>query len=447
MISPFFIFVFMKEFIFYTPIITSRIKYVLKLFFKDVYQLNYKIVDDVNIFKESTSIKINYSKNKIDENEVFVESSGMLTEKDIKKLDLRFFKLNDVEYLFKSTLQESYLHDVFSSIFYLVSRYEEYLPHLKDNYGRFLPEESIAYQKNFLHKPIVNIWMKKFIDYVEISFPLFVIKKPNFKFISTIDVDNAFLFKGKGFLRSIGTICKSFFNFKNLMYAFSVLRKQRKDPFDTYSFQFNLQKKYKIDVRYFILLGNYGVNDKNLSHTNSSLISLVKRLADFAPVGIHPSFASNLDINIIQTEIQRLEEIQKREVKFSRQHFLQLSLPETYKKLCALGINEDFTMGYSSKLGFRAGISSPFSFYDLDMEQTLPIKVFPFCITDHVLRFNLKIDSNAVISEIQDMINEVKGINGTLIIRWHNDTFSNFGLWKDWKNVYEDIVKLINEIK
>ena len=37
MISPFFIFVFMKGFIFYTPIITVRIKYVLKLFFVVIY--------------------------------------------------------------------------------------------------------------------------------------------------------------------------------------------------------------------------------------------------------------------------------------------------------------------------------------------------------------------------------------------------------------------------
>mgnify|MGYP004173554969 FL=1 len=34
-----------------------------------------------------------------------------------------------------------------------------------------------------------------------------------------------------------------------------------------------------------------------------------------------------------------------------------------------LAINEDFTMRYSSKLEFRAGIASLFNFYDLDMEQ------------------------------------------------------------------------------
>ena len=109
----------------------------------------------------------------------------------------------------------------------------------------------------------------------------------------------------------------------------------------------------------------------------------------------------------------------------------------------SLGITEDFTMGYASILGFRAGIASPFSFYDLDMEQALPIKIFPFAITDDILRFNLKLEADCVINEIQDIVNSVKQVNGTLITVWHNNTFSNFGMWKGWKNVYEEVIKFI----
>ncbi len=222
-----------------------------------------------------------------------------------------------------------------------------------------------------------------------------------------------------------------------------MLFQKRKDPFDTYSLQFNLQKKYNIDVKYFVLLGDYGLNDKNLSYSNSNVISLVKRLADLALVGVHPSFGSNAEISVLQKEIARLEDIQKREVFFSRQHFLQLSLPETYKRLISLGITEDFTMGYASELGFRAGIASPFSFYDLDMEQTLSIKVYPFAITDDILKFNLQLSPEDVNSEIAELVESVKSINGTLISVWHNDTFSNFGVWEGWKNVYEDMIKQI----
>ena len=435
----------MKGIIIYTPKITSRHKYVFKLIFEEIYHISYELADKIEVFQFSEKLKINYSKNRITTDEIFVEADGLLTSRDIAEVNLNFFKENNKEYLFKTSQESSYLHDIFSSVFYMVSRYEEYLPHLKDKFGRYLASESMAYKKEFLRKPVVNIWIQEFVSFIKEFSPRLEIKASSFKYISTIDIDNAYLYKGKGFVRTLAVITRSLlrFDFKNIGFAFSVLFQKRKDPFDTYSLQFNLQKKYNIDVKYFVLLGDYGLNDKNLPYSNSNVISLVKRLADLALVGVHPSFGSNAEISVLQKEITRLEDIQKREVFFSRQHFLQLSFPETYKRLISLGITEDFTMGYASELGFRAGIASPFSFYDLDMEQSLSIKVYPFAITDDILKFNLQLSPEDVNSEIAELVESVKSINGTLISVWHNDTFSNFGVWEGWKNVYEDMIKQI----
>jgi len=234
------------------------------------------------------------------------------------------------------------------------------------------------------------------------------------------------------------------FDIDSLKMAVAVSSKKRKDPFDTYSLQFNLQKKYNLDVRYFVLLGDYGLNDKSISYTNSNFQALIKRLADLAPVGIHPSFGSSINENQLVVEVKRLEDIQKREVTFSRQHFLQLSFPNTYKRLLDVGITNDYTMGYASVLGFRAGISSSFTFYNLDMEQVLPIKVHPFAIVDDTLKFNMQLNPDDVVQKLGEIINEVKEVDGTLISIWHNDTLSDEGVWKGWRNVYEDMVKLIH---
>ena len=145
----------------------------------------------------------------------------------------------------------------------------------------------------------------------------------------------------------------------------------------------------------------------------------------------------------LAVEIKRLEDIQKREVSFSRQHFLQLSLPKTYKRLIEAGITNDFTMGYASALGFRASIASPFTFYSLDTEQILPITIHPFAIIDDTLNFNMKLSADEVIGKISSIIEEVKQVKGTLISIWHNDTFSDEGMWKGWRNVYEEMLKLI----
>ena len=99
-------------------------------------------------------------------------------------------------------------------------------------------------------------------------------------------------------------------------------------------------------------------NDKNITYTSKKFQTLVKTMADYVKVGIHPSWASNADTHKLSKEINRLEAIVNREVIRSRQHFLRLDLPTTYRRLIDLGILQDYTMGYASQVGFRAGTSS-----------------------------------------------------------------------------------------
>ena len=430
----------------YCPKITPRHQYIFKVLFNELYVIDYSLTDDENVFLNSQDVKINYSKNSICTNEFFVESNGLLSEKGLNEIEINVQQINNEPAFFTTSNENAYSFDIFAASFYLISRYEEYLPHLKDKYNRYKAEESLAYKHGFLQKPIVNIWLKQFIGQLQSQFPNLIIQIPKFKYISTIDIDNAYLYKGKGFVRSVAFLLKALgsFDFEAIKMAFQVTLKKRKDPFDTYSLQFNLQKKYNLDVRYFILMGDYGMNDKSISHNNSNLQVLIKRLADLAPVGIHPSFGSNINEKKLAIEVKRLEDIQKREVKFSRQHFLQLSLPKTYKRLIEAGITNDFTMGYASHLGFRAGIASPFTFYNLDMEQIFPMTIHPFAIIDDTLKFNMNLDADEVIEKINGIIEGVKQVNGTLISIWHNDTLSDEGVWKGWRNVYEDMVKLIN---
>ena len=71
------------------------------------------------------------------------------------------------------------------------------------------------------------------------------------------------------------------------------------------------------------------------------------------------------DIEILKKEKMRLENIINTPVTFSRQHFLRLSIPETYQNLIDLDIEEDYTMGYAKYAGFRASTCTPFYFFDL----------------------------------------------------------------------------------
>jgi len=49
--------------------------------------------------------------------------------------------------------------DLFGAAFWLLSRYEEYLPFKTDQFNRFHYKSSIAYQYDFLNVPLINLWL------------------------------------------------------------------------------------------------------------------------------------------------------------------------------------------------------------------------------------------------------------------------------------------------
>ncbi|MBC8265715.1 MAG: polysaccharide deacetylase family protein [Flavobacteriales bacterium] len=427
----------------YIPKITQRHKYIFNLFFCEIYKIKFQLTENVDEFKAFDGAKLNYSNNCF-EDEIFIESIGLLNEKGINQQEISVILENDIPIFFQSQSKASMPFDVFSASFYLVSRYEEYLPFVKDKYQRFQAESSLAYKNDFLQKPMVNIWTKTLIEEIKQKYPSLKIVHPTYNYISTIDIDNAFYYLEKGFVRSIAGLFRSLFSvdFKAIKERTAVLFGKEKDPYDTYAAQLKLQKEYDLEVIYFILLADYGLNDKNISFTKRKFQLLIKHLADYAQIGIHPSYGSNTNFEKLPKEIKRLEGITKREVTKSRQHFLKLTLPETYNQLADLGITDDYTMGFASAIGFRASICSSFTFYNLDTETILPIKIHPFAVMDATLLYYLNLSPEQSIKQINQLIEQVKNVNGTFISLWHNDTFSNYKQWEGWQSVYKEMVKV-----
>ena len=347
------------------------------------------------------------------------------------------------KYFFK-TYHSALPFDLFAASFYLVSRYEEYLPFMPDAFNRFEAENSLAYQYDFLNIPLVNLWINEFEKLLKKKFPLLNFTHKAYSFISSIDIDNAYKYQEKGVMRSIGGYLKSLVSFDkvDLVDRTSVLLGKEKDPFDSYDYQLEIQKKYKLKVIYFFLLGDYGVNDKNHPSNNYGFQKLIKHLADYSLPGIHPSFGSNGNSKQVKIEINRLAKITHRDIFNSRQHFSMLKFPDTYFILQELGITDDYSMGYANFNGFRASYCLPFYWYDLDDELETNLKIHSYCLSETTLRYKDKATPGTVAEFAKPLIDEVKKYNGELITIFHNDTMGTAQDWIDWRYVYEDIVKL-----
>ena len=189
------------------------------------------------------------------------------------------------------------------------------------------------------------------------------------------------------------------------------------------------------------MLADYGVNDKNVPHYHQQFQSLIKHLADYAKVGIHPGFNSNQNVEKLKSEKRRLEKIIHRQVVKSRQHFLILHVPHTYQNLIDNDILEDHSMGYAAHTGFRAGTCTPYRYYDLDLETTTELIVHPFTMMEATLKYYMKLSLEESKEHISQLIAKVKAVDGTFISLWHNETLSNVGLWAGWRDVFSHMVK------
>lgn len=426
----------------YTPKITNRCKYIFHLIFKDILDLDFELVSDLDRFKKYAQAKISYAQQPVGD-ELFIQSHKLLVETGITEQTIQVFESEGAPVFYATGKNSAFPFDPFAAAFFLVSRYEEYLPHIRDKLDRYDAYESIAYKNNFLHRPVVNTWANQIGELLTKKYPGFKIPDRKYKYVSTIDIDNAYAYKEKGVMRSLGGYVRALvhFDFQQISERTRVLLGLQKDPYDTYKLLSDIEQRYKLQPIYFILLGDYADNDKNISPENHNFRSLIKNLADHAKVGIHPSYASSGNKTLLQKEVNRLSSILNREITKSRQHFLKLRFPDTYRNLIELDITDDYTMGYANHIGFRAGICTPFNFYDLDLEVETRLKVHPFAVMEATLKYYMKVDPEEAMEYVKPLIDEVKAVKGVFMSLWHNETLSNDKLWQGWRDVYEDVVK------
>ncbi len=422
----------------YIPQLSPRITYSFKHVFKELLGIDYMICHDLKAFVSYNGPKFSYSRKTI-LSELHVHAVELLFEKGIGSPEVHLSYHKKIPCIFSHTQTSALPFDPFAAIFFFVSRYEEYQVHIRDGHNRYKAKESFAYQNQIIQLPVVDKWALLILEELKNKYPELQYKKRRFKAINTLDIDQTYAIREKGILRIGGIMLKAIlkFNFTELKHIIDVLLKKKKDPFDTFDFIIENLIKYPLIKHYFfILMGEYGEFDKNIHPTNKAFQNLIKSLADYGIVGIHPSYRSNIKREILESEIKQLRTIIHREIKNSRQHFLKLELPKTYQNLVELGIKDEFTMGFAEMNGFRAGTCSSFMFYDLDLEYETPLRIHPFCIMEASLMHYQNLTTKEAKREINQMIEQVRAVQGTFVSIWHNESLSDKDLWKGWQDVY-----------
>ncbi len=426
----------------YTHKITPRLTYVFKHICTRVLGIPVGFTSAVEEFIAHDSLKMSYTRQPLS-NEIFIRSHELLFEQGLSDFDVNVHDWDDTKGFFSASDKSSLPYDIFAASFFLLSRYEEYLPHVKDEYGRFTAAESLAYKHKFLQQPVVDIWAYKLKALLQSQFPEYRFPQKKYTIQPVIDVPMAYYFKQKGLMRIIGGTVSDMahFKLKQLYQRYQTILGFRRDPYDTFKWIINKQKSTQQRFVVFFLIGDYSTYDKNISINSKPFVSLIKSIADYCTVGLKVSFLALEDYEMLKKEKLKLESIINYPVEVSRHSFSKLNLPESYRNLIELEVKHDYTMGYINQLGFRAGTCTPFLFYDLDYEVQTPLQIHSYhCIDYALLNKQSFLDRK---EELERLIKKVKDVNGTFTAVFHNYAFSNEPQWKGFKKLFSIILNSV----
>ncbi len=428
----------------YTGHLHPRLEYTFDTLLDGRLDCPYRIYTEKRPYLQALGPCLNYSSSRLKREECFIPAGGLLREDGIRELELQVEDHAGRPMFFRQQADDADIpFDLPALIFYLLSRYEEYPDRSLDQHGRFPAQASLAWKEGFLDRPLVDEWIWFLADKLHKKFPELRFRKPAFKVLCTYDIDLAWAYRYRPWWQQLMGAGKALATgqWKNLTQRFRVKFGLEEDPFQTFAYLDKLKERFNFPAHYFFLLPLHLKGpDRTLSSGHPRLQALIRNISERYPVGIHPSYYSLDDPARIGSEIQTLLEITGKPVESSRQHYLRLNLPDTYRHLNDAGIKLDFTMGYAAEPGFRAGTSRPFPWYDLEREEPTGLWIHPFQVMDGTLKNYLQLKPEEALPRIKPLIDRTRATGGIFTTLWHNSSFGHTQGWEGWKETYEAIL-------
>lgn len=320
--------------------------------------------------------------------------------------------------------------DIFSSAFFLLSRWEEYVVKEKDQHNRFMAGSSFAGRMNILHRPLVN-------EYAEMLWN--ILKHLGYKgerkigehqFIITHDIDQPIrLMNLKMLVKTAGRDLLMFRDFKGAMLDVFIyfLNKinNKYDPANVYDYFMDLSEKAGVKSQFYFQNSKKTQFDWGFD-VNSKLVQKIfeniKRRGHI--IGFHPSYFTYDNPNLWKEEYDGLCEATGVRINSGRQHYLRFEIPTTWQIWNDNGMEYDSTVGFAEKEGFRCGTCSTYSVYNILTRKRLKLKEVPLTLMELALmRYQKNISANEFLKRTEALMKTTKKYGGNFVLLFHNSYF------------------------
>ncbi|MGE3643987.1 MAG: polysaccharide deacetylase family protein [Beijerinckiaceae bacterium] len=287
--------------------------------------------------------------------------------------------------------------DIFGSIFFMLSRFEEVVRPEHDAHDRFPANASLAFRADFLLRPIVDEYIDLLWTLMKRLWPGIERLEPNGRIHVSCDVDQPFdrvksnpraLVRGLGgdllVRKSLGTAAKRATNF--VTHRFGT---HRFDPF--YNFEWYMDVCEKAGLRaafYFIADHSGGAMDGDYNIFEPRILALMRAIHRRGhEIGMHGSYNTFRDPEQMLRERARLQDALRTagldpNVAGNRQHYLRWDSAQTPDILDLAGFQYDTTGSFADHPGFRYGTSRSFPMWSWQRHAPLRLRQRPLVLME-----------------------------------------------------------------
>lgn len=426
----------------------SRLSYVTNHIFKYVLGIDYTIIRDKDTFLNRGTRGINYSNEKLSSG-IHIIPEGLLSETGIQiNRKIKISEWNGYNTFFHQD-KGDIPFDLFSAVFYLLSSYEEYSSFDLDKHGRFKPENSTLFKNNLLEIPIVDRWIELLKEELLKSYPDLNFQSRQFRFVSTFDIDHPYQFRKKGFIKTSGGLVRDLlkFHFSAIGHRMRVNLQLKMDPYLKAIHWIDMfHKKAGRNYYLFVLLASKGKYGNQTTFSLTDYYKFLKQI-DSGTIGLHPSYDTYKNLELLISEKKELKTILGRSILSTRQHFLRLSIPETFQELSIAGFKEDFSLAFAKAPGFRSGTAIPYYFYDIEKEQVSDLLIRPTVLMDSTFITHLKKSPEEALQKMKQLIDECHKSGGDYIPIWHNSSLAGNRKNNPWIDVFVESFKYASALE
>ena len=328
--------------------------------------------------------------------------------------------------------------DLLGSAFLMLSRYEEALENVQqDRHGRFPATESIAEKHDFLHIPVVNIYLEILWGCMAALCPSLERKKHSFSIMPTHDVDapyeSMFLGFSQAARQSASLALKQRAPIKgvNTMIAWMTYQTGRPvlDSYDTFSFLMDVSEKAGTQSHFYFKTGKTDSKcDVYYDPAAPAVKSLMRAIHKRGHmIGFHPSYHTAAQKKDFDEEYKTLrticDELDITQDEWGgRQHYLKWNARTSPAMWEGTGMAYDTTLSFADKPGFRCGTCYEFPLYDLETRKRLSVYERPLIVMEQSVLSYMKLAGN--LDEAWNVFASLKAVckfyEGQYVLLWHN---------------------------